>query len=237
MQIMTGVDEKKREARAVREMFAGIAPAYDFLNHLLSLNIDKRWRKRVCKRLRDIIQDPKAIILDVACGTGDLAIQIKKSGQARVIGADFCRPMLKIAERKNQHIKYVEADALTLPFEDEFFDAVTIAFGLRNFSDWERGLCEVYRVTKPSGRLVVLEFSTPVLPGFQQLFNFYFRRILPSIGGLISGAKFAYEYLPRSVANFPNQEKLAEMMRKVGFKQVEYENLTGGIAAIHVARK
>jgi demethylmenaquinone methyltransferase/2-methoxy-6-polyprenyl-1,4-benzoquinol methylase len=230
-----------RQPEKIRQMFANIAPAYDFLNHLLSMNVDKRWRKRVALILKETLQNPDSLILDLACGTGDLAIEMSKHGNAKIIGTDFCRPMLQIAKEKNlkNHISipYVEADGLNLPFPEDCFDVVTIAFGLRNFSDWKKGLEEIYRILKFRGKIVVLEFSTPIVPGFKQLFGFYFNKILPIIGGIISGSKNAYEYLPSSVSKFPNQEELVQMMKDVGFRSVEYKNLTGGIAAIHKGLK
>ncbi len=229
--------DELKHARAVREMFSGIAAKYDFLNHFLSVNVDKRWRKLVSQKLKDILNDENALVLDVACGTGDLAIELQKGNRAKVFGTDFCRPMLSIAFDKNKNaetkIPYVEADGMSLSFADQSFDAVTIAFGLRNFSNWKNGLEEFRRILKPNGKLVVLEFSTPVLPGFRQLFQFYFSNILPRIGGAVSGSRGAYEYLPDSVSRFPDQKNLAKMMREVGFSAVEYKNLTGGIAAIH----
>lgn len=224
-------------ARAVREMFAGIARRYDFLNHFLSVNTDKRWRRLVRKKLDDVLTRRDAVVLDVACGTGDLSIELQKNAAARIIGTDFCRPMLAIAFDKNEKnatkIPYVEADGMNLSFADASFDAVTIAFGLRNFSNWQDGLRELHRVTKKGGQLVILEFSTPVVPGFKQIFNLYFTQILPRVGGAVSGSRGAYEYLPDSVSRFPDQKGLVEMMRKTGFERVEYKNLTGGIAAIH----
>jgi demethylmenaquinone methyltransferase/2-methoxy-6-polyprenyl-1,4-benzoquinol methylase len=228
-------------SNAVREMFSGIAGKYDFLNHFLSLNIDKRWRRRVSGLLADILASEDALVLDVACGTGDLAIELSEKGNASVIGTDFCRPMLTIAHSKSQKLKknlpYVEADGLCLSFPDNKFDAVTIAFGLRNFSNWENGLRELRRILKPNGKLAVLEFSSPRIPGFRQLFSFYFSSVLPRIGGAVSGSRGAYEYLPDSVSKFPDQKELAEMMRQIGFSDVEYSNLTGGIAAIHSGTK
>ena len=230
-------DKQLAHAAAVREMFSGIAGRYDLLNHLLSANIDKRWRRRVRERLADVLDDPAATVLDVACGTGDLSIELKKGAGARVFGSDFCRPMLLVAKRKSaeigEDIPFVEGDALNLPFADERFDAVTIAFGLRNLSSFSDGLAELRRVLKPGGLLVVLEFSSPALPGFRQLFDFYFTRVLPRIGGMISGSRGAYEYLPDSVSRFPNQKALLAMMRTAGFADAEFTNLTGGIAAIH----
>lgn len=228
-------------ARAVREMFSGIARKYDFLNHFLSANIDRRWRQKVSDKLKNVLKNPQAIVLDVACGTGDLSLELAAAGEAKVIGTDFCRPMLAIAkdktEKSNRQIPYIEGDGMNLSFADASFDAVTIAFGLRNFSNWQDGLRELHRVLKKGGRVAILEFSAPVVPGFRQIFNFYFSRILPRIGGAVSGSRGAYEYLPDSVSRFPDQKNLAAMMRKIGFSDVEYKNLTGGIAAIHTGTK
>lgn len=218
-------------------MFAGIAGRYDLLNHVLSLNIDKRWRRKVADLLREKLDDPEAVILDVACGTGDLSLELSRGSKARVIGTDFCRPMLSVAHGKNRTeggtIPYVEADAMDLAFADGSFDGLTIAFGLRNLPNFSKGLCELYRVIKPGGKIVILEFSSPVVPGFRQLFNFYFANILPRIGGAVSGSRGAYEYLPDSVSKFPDQKALAELLVETGFSSVEYQNLTGGIAALH----
>ncbi len=228
------VSQKEAErARAVRSMFSGIARRYDLLNHVLSMNIDKRWRRRVRASLADVLDDPTAIILDVACGTGDLSIELKSNAKATVIGSDFCRPMLEVASNKTNRVPFLEADAMQMSFADESFDAVTIAFGLRNLANVENGLSELRRIIKPGGRLVVLEFSSPVVPGFRGLFNFYFSNILPRIGGLVSGDRGAYEYLPDSVSKFPDQKGLKSMMSGVGFDKVDFQNLTGGIAAIH----
>ena len=228
-------------AKAVRAMFSGIAGKYDLLNHLLSLNIDKRWRRFVRQKLQPILDNPKALVLDVACGTGDLSIELQTNANAKVIGTDFCRPMLTVAAEKNDtnslSIPYIEGDAMNLGFGDDLFDAVTIAFGLRNLSNFGDGLAELRRVLKPGGRIVVLEFSSPIVPGFRQLFNFYFTRVLPRIGGAVSGSRGAYEYLPDSVSKFPDQKNLAALMRETGFDNVEYSNLTGGIAAIHSGTK
>ena len=229
----TQTADELKHAKAVREMFSGIAGKYDFLNHLLSANIDKRWRRLVSKRLEEVLQNPNALVLDVACGTGDLALELQKNANAKVIGTDFCRPMLEIAYQKDASIPYIEADGMNLSFADNTFDAVTIAFGLRNFSNWKDGLIELHRILKTGGKLVILEFSTPILPGFRGAFQFYFSRILPRIGGAVSGSRGAYQYLPDSVSKFPNQKNLAAMMSEIGFSDVEYKNLTGGIAAIH----
>ncbi len=228
-------------SEAVREMFAGISGKYDFLNHFLSLNIDKRWRKKVASILGDVLKRDAAVVLDVACGTGDLSLELKHNSHAKVIGTDFCRPMLQIARQKtldaDASIPYVEGDAMNLSFGDRSFDAVTIAFGLRNLSNFEAGLAEFHRVLKPGGKLVILEFSSPVIPGFRQAFNFYFSRVLPKIAGAVSGSRGAYEYLPDSVSKFPDQKTLAELLRSSGFSDVSFSNLTGGIAAIHTGSK
>ena len=228
-------------ARAVHEMFAGIAGRYDLLNHVLSLNIDKRWRRVVAAELREILDRSDAVVLDVACGTGDLSLELNRNSKAQIVGTDFCRPMLTFAHSKSadeaRAIPYVEGDAMGLPFGDDEFDAVTIAFGLRNLANVAEGLMELRRIIKPGGRLAVLEFSAPIVPGFGHLFNFYFSHILPRIGGAVSGSRGAYEYLPDSVSKFPDQKKLAALMETTGFGNVTYKNLTGGIAALHSGTK
>ena len=222
-------------------MFAGIAGKYDFLNHLLSANTDVRWRRLVARQLQNVLRGPQDIALDVACGTGDLSLTLREITGARVVGTDFCRPMLtraaKKAAKESPQIPFIEGDALNLSFADGLFDAATIAFGLRNLADFERGLNELHRVLRVGGRVAVLEFSQPVIPGFRQAFNWYFTRVLPHIGGLVSGSRGAYEYLPTSVSKFPHQKELKALMERVGFADVEYKNLTGGIAALHLGTK
>lgn len=234
---MHRTENEIRHAAEVRRMFSGIAARYDLLNHLLSANIDKRWRRKARLEIADILADPKAVVLDVACGTGDLSIELQRDARAQVFGTDFCRPMLAIARDKADKIPFVESDAMDLSFPDDAFDAVTIAFGLRNLSNVGDGLSELHRVLKPGGKLVVLEFSSPAVPGFRKVFNFYFTNVLPRIGGLVSGSRGAYEYLPESVSKFPDQKRLDEMFRAAGFKSVKYQNVTGGIAAIHIGVK
>jgi demethylmenaquinone methyltransferase/2-methoxy-6-polyprenyl-1,4-benzoquinol methylase len=229
------------QARRVREMFATIAGRYDLLNHLLSVNIDKRWRRRVAKTLRASLSLAKAQekiqLLDVACGTGDLAFTLFNSVNAKVVGVDFCRPMLDIANAKacrlGVDVPFIEGDALSLPFRGGSFDAATIAFGLRNLASVETGFEELLRVLKPGGRLIVLEFSKPKTPVLRSVFRFYFTQVLPLFGGLISGSRSAYEYLPDSVSKFPDQTELASIMTGVGFEGVSFQNLSGGIAALH----
>jgi demethylmenaquinone methyltransferase/2-methoxy-6-polyprenyl-1,4-benzoquinol methylase len=218
-------------------MFANIADRYDLLNHLLSMNIDKRWRRLVVNSLPSTLERSEAQVLDVACGTGDLSLMIFESGKSRVVGIDFCRPMLEIANAKASKaglmVPFVEGDALELPFPDRTFEAATIAFGLRNLTSVETGFKELLRVLKPGGRVVVLEFSKSTTPVLRTVFRIYFTKVLPRLGGLISGSRSAYEYLPDSVGRFPDQEALALLMTHAGFEGVGFQNLTGGIAALH----
>lgn len=220
-------------------MFANIANRYDLLNHLLSANVDKRWRQIVANTVREKISSAtSARVLDVACGTGDLSRTLFETTGARVVGTDFCRPMLAIAAGKiSSQIPLIEGDALRLPFRSESFDAVTIAFGLRNLSSVEDGLTELCRVLKPGGWVAVLECSRPSNAILRGLYGVYFRGVLPLVGGAISGSLSAYAYLPASVQNFPNQQRLALLMEQAGYDQVGYQNLTGGIAALHIGRK
>ncbi len=232
----------KEHAGRVREMFGRIARRYDLLNHLLSVNVDKRWRRivatRVDEKLREKLSATEARVLDVACGTGDLSLSLFEITGAGVVGTDFCRPMLAIAAGKtNGRIRFIEGDALDLPFRDGTFDVVTIAFGLRNLSNVESGLAELSRVLKPGGWVAVLEFSRPANVILRPMFNLYFRKLLPMMGGLISGSLSAYTYLPASVQKFPDQSQLSLLMEQAGFDQVGYENLTGGIAALHMGRR
>jgi demethylmenaquinone methyltransferase / 2-methoxy-6-polyprenyl-1,4-benzoquinol methylase len=219
-------------------MFATIAGRYDFLNHLLSGNIDKRWRRIVAERIKSNVRLEGALFLDVACGTGDLAQTLFETTGGKVYATDFCRPMLDIAVGKvSSDVTLIESDALRLPFSDGSFDGVTIAFGLRNLANVQQGLGEIGRVLKGGGWLAVLEFSRPANPALRALFGAYFTRILPIMGGVVSGSRSAYTYLPDSVMKFPNQQELAAMIEQSGLEQVSFENLTGGIAALHLGRK
>jgi len=226
----------EEHARRVREMFAKIAPRYDLLNHVLSANIDKRWRRHVVARLQTLLAN-QGRILDVGCGTGDLSILLFEKTGAQITGLDFCGPMLKLAQTKAPQLQFIEGDALSLPFAEASFDGLTIGFALRNLADVERGLRELLRVLKPNGHVAILEFSQPVNPVFASLVRFYYWRLLPWLGGLVSGSRGAYEYLPDSISKFPNQETLAAMMRSAGFVDVRFENLCGGVAALHLGRR
>jgi demethylmenaquinone methyltransferase / 2-methoxy-6-polyprenyl-1,4-benzoquinol methylase len=228
------------KSRAVREMFAEIAPTYDRVNRIISISIDNHWRNFTVDKLADVLARPGAIALDLCCGTADLTLKLQE--QTRVIGCDFCHPMLVIGNKKLGagrvgNTLLTEGDALRLPFADYSFDAVTIAFGLRNLENIEAGLLEILRVLKPGGRAAILEFSRPVIPVFRQLFEFYFHRILPRIGGIISGSRSAYTYLPKSVGNFPDQKSLSAMMRAAGYSNVCYHNLLSGVAAVYLGER
>jgi demethylmenaquinone methyltransferase / 2-methoxy-6-polyprenyl-1,4-benzoquinol methylase len=231
-------DRESKSAR-VRSMFAEIAPRYDFLNHALSLNVDRRWRRFAIGKVADRLRHPGAIALDLCCGTGDLSLKL--GAIAETCAVDFCHPMLKIslakARSSARSISVIEGDALRTPFADESFDVVTMAFGLRNLESVEGGLREIYRLLKPGGRGAVLEFSQTDVPVLRNVFHFYFTRLLPRIGNAVSGSRFAYQYLPDSVSAFPDKETLLGMMRTVGFSSARYYNLFGGIAALHVGDK
>lgn len=231
-----GAATEEQASLYVRRMFGQVAPRYDLLNHLLSFQIDKYWRHRTVRRVQHILDQPGACVLDLACGTGDLTLALTRAGKARVIGSDFCHPMLTGAAAKQAHLLF-EADALTLPVADASFDLVTCAFGFRNFVNYRRGMGEILRVLKPGGMAAILEFSTPPNPLFRAAYGFYSRQVLPRVGALISGSRDAYTYLPESVRKFPAAPALAAEFREAGFGQVEYELLTMGIVALHLARK
>ena len=228
-------------ARAVRSMFASVAPRYDFLNHLLSLRRDVAWRRATARALHGVLARPGSIALDVCCGTGDLALTFSIYSAGRVLGTDFCHPMLASAREKaaraERTVFFLEADTLHLPFPDDSVDVVAVAFGFRNLANYERGLEEMRRVLRPGGTVAILEFSRVHTPILGPLFRFYFRRLLPKIGTLISGVAGPYQYLPASVARFPDQEQLADLMREAGFGKVNYRNFFAGAAALHRGEK
>jgi demethylmenaquinone methyltransferase/2-methoxy-6-polyprenyl-1,4-benzoquinol methylase len=230
-----------RDKRAyVRAMFSDIAPRYDLLNHLLSLNIDRRWRRRAIAML-DWPRRPGATYVDLCAGTLDVAAELaRQTGFAgRVLGADFAEPMLRagMAKVRNRPAYAVTADALALPIRDASCAGAIVAFGVRNLASLDAGLWEVARVLAPGARFVILEFTTPPSAVVRAAYQLYFRRILPRIGGLISGNSGAYRYLPESVAHFPTPGELAERMRAAGFRDVTWTSLTFGIAAIHVGTR
>jgi demethylmenaquinone methyltransferase / 2-methoxy-6-polyprenyl-1,4-benzoquinol methylase len=218
----------------VRSMFAAIAPRYDLLNHLLSLNIDRYWRRAALRRL-GWERRPSGVYLDLCAGTLDLAATLARAPNfgGRVIGADFVIPMLARGRGKGGRIRPVGADALALPFGDAQFDGAMVAFGVRNLIDLDAGLAEAYRVLRPGARLVVLEFTTPPRAPLRALYLFYLQRVLPAIGRAVSKHREAYTYLPESVLEFPPPAALADRLAAAGFAHVHYELLTGGICAVH----
>lgn len=238
-----GAKSEQDASRRVREMFTRIAPRYDLLNHLLSGQMDRLWRARVAREMRPILQRPDAVVLDLCCGTGDLAFALGRRSHAKIIGADFSHTMLLRAREKAAHtnggsrMEFFEADALRLPFADASFDLLTAAFGFRNLANYEDGLREMLRLLKPGGTLGILEFAEPAPGMLGDLYRFYTRSVLPKIGGLISGDKDAYAYLPKSVARFFLPEELAELMRSMGFVHVRYVLMTLGSVALHVGVK
>jgi len=227
-----GTAGEEQAARWVRGMFARVAHRYDLANHLLSFNLDRRWRNRTVARVSHVLSNPEARAVDLCCGTGDLLLAFERAGRARIYGADFCHPMLLGARRKGA-TRLVEADALRLPLADGSVDLVASAFGFRNLSNYRAGLTEIRRVLRPGGLAAILEFSQPPSRWFGALYGWYSRRILPAIGGALSGSRDAYEYLPDSVRKFPSAVELAALMRDTGFQQVEFERMTGGIVALH----
>lgn len=227
----------KREQ--VERMFDSISPKYDLLNRVFSLGIDQGWRRKV---MRLVSQEPVERLLDVATGTADLAILASKN-VAEVTGVDISEGMLehgrvKVAKKGlEKQVTLQRADSVDLPFPDSTFDAVTVAFGVRNFEELEKGIAEMRRVLKPNGRLFVLEFSKPVHAPMKQLFRFYFHRVMPFFGKLVSKDKAAYTYLPKSVDAFPEGADFVRIMDRVGLRDTSAEALTGGIASLYIGRK
>jgi demethylmenaquinone methyltransferase / 2-methoxy-6-polyprenyl-1,4-benzoquinol methylase len=236
-----GAGSETEASRKVREMFGRIAPRYDLLNHLLSGQMDRLWRRRTARRLAPILEQSNARVLDLCCGTGDLAMALARRGRAAIIGADFAHPMLVRARAKSrpsrsvpgQALSLFEADALALPFADCSFDLVTTAFGFRNLANYEAGLGEIRRVLKPGGALAILEFTEPPNSFLGNLYRWYFRRVLPEIGGIVSGDRGAYSYLPKSVSRFFEPQELASLLALSGFGSVEHSLWTFGTVALH----
>lgn len=231
----------RREER-IRRMFDGIAPKYDLLNHLLSLNIDKRWRRKVVRSV-PLTSGP---LLDLCTGTGDLAFDYDNAHQGKlpIVAADFSSEMLlrgiEKSKRRGSHprISFCQADAQSLPFPDDTFEVATVSFGLRNVTDPDRGLAEMRRVVRPGGRVAVLEFSKPRHWLLGRAYQTYFRRVLPVVGQMFSRSnEQAYSYLPASVMEFPDGEALAERMRAIGLRDVHFQPLTFGIATLYVGTK
>jgi demethylmenaquinone methyltransferase/2-methoxy-6-polyprenyl-1,4-benzoquinol methylase len=236
-----GVRGKEETSRWVRGMFSRVAHRYDFLNHLLSLNQDRYWRWRTVRRLSPVLENPRARVLDICCGSGDLMLALERASRCRVLGSDFCHPMLvearnKIARRRSRALLF-EADALALPIPNASVDLLTVAFGFRNLADYRAGLAEMLRVLAPGGTAAILEFSTPPNRLFRLVYDAYSRRVLPLIGGFLSGSREAYSYLPDSVSKFPGPERIADDMRHAGFSEVKFELLTGGVVALHTGKR
>ena len=227
-------------ARSVRRMFVSVAPDYDLLNHLLSLNLDRRWRRAAAQTAFDGLKRP--FVLDLCAGTGDLAVELAgHCPDALIVALDFATPMLERARAKIHRVGLpglilpLCGDAICLPFRDGSFDLLTVAFGLRNLSPLERALDEAVRVIRPGGRLVALEFALPERGLWQHLYGFYLFHVLPRIGNWISGTS-AYSYLPRSVSLFPTPQRLTKLLESHGFVEAESRLLAGGAVAIHTAR-
>lgn len=248
-----GAQTEAEAGRKVREMFTHIAPRYDLLNHLLSFELDRVWRARAAKRLKNVFAvspgKRETRVLDLCCGTGDLGLALtRRYRSTRMVGVDFAHSMLVRAREKSarQHgpdlaqfrpMQFVEADALRLPFAANSFDLVATAFGFRNLANYEAGLREMRRVLRPGGTLAILEFAEPPPGLLGKLYRWYFRRVLPRIGGLISGDHNAYSYLPSSVSRFFQPGELAQLMSETGYQGVRFEVWTFGTVAFHTAVK
>ncbi len=225
-----------RSANQIQAMFNAVAPRYDLLNRLLSLGYDKRWRKLAVNEFESVANKT---YLDVATGTADIALEMasRQPPPHKIIGMDFSQSMLELGNNKVSDIKLIPASAEHIPLKDKIFDGVITAFGVRNFSDAEQGLREMYRILKPQGKIVVLEFSFPQNGLLQWLYRFYFENILPLTGRIISGHKSAYSYLPASVATFPQGNTFKKMLEESGFENVSFKELTFGIVTLYTGLK
>ena len=242
-----GAQDEAAAAAAVREMFSSIAPRYDLLNHVLSMNVDRLWWNRTARVFAEVLRRPNAQVLDLCCGTGDMAFALYRQAQCgagensadvQITGADFSRAMLERAAEKSgpRKIRWVEADALALPFEAGQFQLVTSAFGFRNLANYDRGLSEIYRVLAPEGEVGILDFGEPKgLLG--KVYRVYFRHVLPRIGTLISGVRGPYAYLPASVERFPAPDEMLQRMRAAGFREASWTPYTFGIAGLYRGKK
>lgn len=236
-----GTHDPESAASAVREMFNTISPRYDLLNHVLSMNTDRYWWWRTARRFRRILRQPDADVLDLCCGTGDMTFALYRRSRGRIAsitGADFAREMLRRAEvkGKGKPIRWVEADALHMPFVDRSFDLVTSAFGFRNLADYDAGLREILRVLRPNGEMGILDFGEPkgVVGKF---YRFYFKQVLPRVGTMISGVRGPYAYLPASVEKFPEPDEMLRRIKDAGFRRVSYTPYTFGIAGLYWGKK
>ena len=236
-----GARDRESAAKAVREMFTSIAPRYDLLNHVLSLNIDRWWWWRTARKFDAILKHPNARVLDLCCGTGDMTFALRQraaSGTAQILGADFSHAMLQLAAVKGRGttLRWIEADALQLPFPDGHFNLITSAFGFRNLADYDAGLLEIARVLAPSGEVGILDFGEPGgLMGYG--YRIYFKKVLPAIGTMISGVRGPYAYLPASVERFPAPNEMLERMHQAGFSDPSWTPYTFGIAGLYRGMK
>jgi demethylmenaquinone methyltransferase / 2-methoxy-6-polyprenyl-1,4-benzoquinol methylase len=236
-----GSTDQQSSARAVREMFTSIAPRYDMLNHVLSFNIDRLWWRRTARSFAHILSRPEAQVLDLCCGTGDMAFALQRQAgksSPRILGADFSHAMLQRARSKSASAgpQWVEADALRLPFPDGKFDLVTSAFGFRNLANYDAGLEEIARVLRPGGECGILDFAEPQ-GVIGSLYRVYFKRVLPAIGTLISGVKGPYAYLPASVERFPEPGEMLHRMERTGLLEATWKPYTFGIAGLYRGKK
>lgn len=241
-----GSTDEATAARHVRQLFSDVAGRYDLLNHLLSLNVDRYWRRTVAREFRHLLAKPSAKVLDLCCGTADLSLALTRQGPAQVISCDFSHPMLTCAQQKLKHTRLrppslvpilSEADALEMPFRDGSFDLITCAFGFRNFANYHAGLEEIWRLLRPGGEVGILEFSEPGGRWLAPLYSFYFHRLLPKIGEWLTGVSGAYRYLASSVDRFPGSEEFTKWMRDARFSGLRVRKLTGGIAVLYVGQK
>lgn len=224
-------DSKKVQ---IEKMFNEISHNYDLLNRVLSMRVDNLWRKKLVKKCQPI---EKSKILDIATGTGDLAITFHKKGAKNVTGLDLSQNMIEVAKKKNSHIKFVKGDSENLTYDENTFDIISVAFGVRNFEDLYKGLLEINRVLNIGGKLAILEFGLPTNIFFKLIYNFYFKLILPFFGKLISRSKTAYTYLPESVNSFPYGTEFADILKKNNFKNIQAIPLTFGICYLYIAEK
>lgn len=242
MSVVPYKDQNKGKKEQVASMFDNISPKYDLLNHLLSLGIDVLWRKKAIRLLRKRQPKPR-LMLDVATGTGDFALEALSLHPDKIVGIDISAGMLEVGRQKikkqglSDRIEMLQADSENLPFEDNMFDAVIVAFGVRNFENLPKGLREINRVLKPGGVVTILEFSQPRVFPLKQVYNFYFKQILPRVGRLISKDQSAYTYLPESVQAFPDGKDFLSILDETGYKHTEWKPLTFGISAIYLASK